>query len=345
MRRHGNLWARVVDPQNIRLAYARARKGKGWQHNVRRFDRNLDANLERIREMLVSKTYRASSYRLKMVYEPKLREIFVLPFSPDRIVQHALLAVVAPIWDRMFLADSYCCREGKGPHKGSTRTMEHVRKYRYCLKCDVSKFYPSIQHDVLMGIVQRKIKCPDTLELFREIIYSPGGGKNAPIGNYTSQWFGNLYLNELDMMVKHQLRCRAYLRYCDDFCLFHDDKVLLGYMADKIKQFVGEHLSLTLSKCDLFPTSRGVDFLGYRHFPEGYVLLRKGTAKRVRRRLNAIPAMLASGRIALDTARSMIASARGWMRWANTRNLALSLNIDELDSTVRRQIDEYAAVS
>jgi RNA-directed DNA polymerase len=344
MKRHGGLWPRIVDADNIRAAYLRARKGKGWQRNVLRFESRLDENLNFVRDLLLSKTYKTSKYRVKLVHEPKRREIFVLPFSPDRIVQHALLNVVAPIWDNMFLHDSYCCRNRKGPHKGSNKTMVHVRKYSYCLKCDVSKFYPSIRHDVLFNIVQRKIKCPDTLWLFREIIYSPGDGVNAPIGNYTSQWFGNLYLNELDMMIKHELRCKAYLRYCDDFCLFGDDKTLLNWMSGKIENFLASRLGLRLSKRDLFPVARGVDFLGYRHFPEGYLLLRKRTAKRMRKRLRSIPAMLESGRVGLDTARSMVASARGWMRWANARNLSVSMGIDFLEKSIRDRIAHHAAI-
>jgi RNA-directed DNA polymerase len=247
--------------------------------------------------------------------------------------------VVEPIWDRLFIDQSYACRNGKGIHSGSKQVMEYIRTHKYCLKCDISKFYPSIRHDVLSGIIRRKIKCRDTLWLIDEILYSIGGGQNTPIGNYTSQWFGNLYLNELDMHVKHIWKVRAYLRYCDDFCLFSNDKAELKDWAVGIREFVGEKLGLRLSKCDLFPVSRGVDFLGYRHFPGGYVLLRKRTAKRMQRRLRALPAMLAKGRITSETARSVVASARGWMKWANTWNLALAMKLEELEHTIRMDID------
>jgi hypothetical protein len=237
--------------------------------------------------------------------------------------------VIEPIWDRMFIFDSYACRQGKGIHAGSKRTMEFVRRNRYCLKCDVSKFYPSVVHDILFEIVQRKIKCKGTLWLFEDIIYSFPGGKNVPIGNYTSQWLGNLYLNELDQLLKHQYHIRDYIRYCDDFLLFHDDKKYLGDMAKVIEAFLAERLQLQFSKCDLFPVSRGVDFLGYRHFKD-YILVRKSTAKRVKKRLKRLPVLLEKGIITKEQYRSSLASTMGWLKWANSYNLRVSLEIDKL---------------
>lgn len=224
MRRHGNLYTRIVDKDNVFAAYELARKGKSSYANVKRFDKNRDDNLENIRLSLVNKTFHTSTYQEKTVFEPKERTIYVLPFAPDRIVQHALMRVIIPIWQPLMIEDSYACIEQRGQHKGSARTMEYVKRNAYCLKCDISKFYPSIVHDTLFEIVQRKIKCKDTLWLFSDIIYSFPNGKNTPIGNFTSQWFGNLYLNELDTFVKHTLKIRDYLRYCDDFLLFHPDK-------------------------------------------------------------------------------------------------------------------------
>jgi hypothetical protein len=240
--------------------------------------------------------------------------------------------IVEPIWEGLFIADSYACRIGKGVHAGSRRTMEFVRHNRYCLKCDISKFYPSIDHDTLFAIIQRKIKCPDTLWLLRDIVYSVGGGKNAPIGNYTSQWFGNLYMNELDQHVKHEWRVVDYVRYCDDFLFFHDDKAFLGAIKSELNEFLKEKLHLSMSACELFPVSQGVDFLGYRHF-RGYMLLRKSTAKRMMRRVRRFPELLAKGRITKDQLRSSLASIEGWLRWANAYNLSLKLGIGELRAT------------
>jgi retron-type reverse transcriptase len=332
MKRHGNLFDKITSSENLRLAYEKARRGKSRMHNVQRFERDVDGNLERIRQSLVDQTFTTSGYQVKKIIVPKERDIYVLPFAPDRIVQHAIMNILEPLWDALFIADSYACRVGKGIHAGSLRTMQFVRQYRYVLKCDIAKFYPSIDHDVLYGIVQRKIKCPDTLRLLRDIIYSAPGGKNAPIGNYTSQWFCNIYLNELDQLVKHHYKVKGYLRYCDDFCLFSDDKKYLRQLAAELKVFLADRLKLTFSKCELFPVSQGVDFLGYRHF-RNYILVRKSTAARVKRRLANLPRLLAAGEITEEQYRSSIASTRGWLKWANTHNLSVALELDRLTET------------
>lgn len=319
----------MVAPENLLLAFVRAKRGKSWQSAIKRVEQDLDGNLERLRESLVNKTFTTSLYRLKTIYEPKKRTIYRLPFYPDRIVQHALMNVVEPLWEALFIADSYACRRGKGLHAGSRRTMEFVRRYKYCLKGDISQFYPSLDHDILFAIIQRKIKCRDALWLLEDIIYSLPGGKNVPIGNYTSQWFGNLYLNELDQFLKHDLEIKAYVRYCDDFCLFHDDKEFLWKALERLTAFLQDCLRLRLSKKDLFPVSRGVDFLGYRHFPK-YLLLRKSTSKRVKARIKQLPGLLAKGKISFEQFRSSLASTLGWLKWANAHNFRRSLGIDEL---------------
>ena len=329
MKRHGRLWQRITDIENLHEAYRRARKGKSWQNTVKRFESHLDQNLLRIQQSLMTKSFRTSPYTEKIIHEPKTRTIYRLPFDPDRVVQHALMNVIEPIWSALFIDDSYACIIGKGIHAGSRRTMEFIRKNRFCLKMDISKFYPSVDHDILFDIVKRKIKCADTLWLIRNIIYSFPGGKNVPIGNYTSQWFGNLYLNELDTFIKQQEGVRHYVRYCDDFCLFSNDKARLSDLAHKIRNFLASRLKLALSKCDLFPVSRGVDFLGYRHFPK-YILIRKSTVKRVKKWLAALPALYRSGEIPRERMMSSIASTVGWLRWANSYNLSRALGINDL---------------
>lgn len=330
-KRHGRLWERIVSFENFQLAYARAIRGKTKMRNIVAFAADAASNIERVRDLLISKRFTTSPYQVKIITEPKRREIFVLPFSPDRIVQHALMNVVEPIWDKLMISDSYACRIGKGQHAGSKKAMEFVRRYKYCLQCDIAKFYPSINHDVLAQLVRKKIKCPDTLWLLDDIIYSYPGGCNAPIGNYTSQWMGNLYLNELDQLVKHTLKHAGYLRYCDDFCLFGDDKRQLHEFRRMIEEFLASHLRLRYSYAEVFPVSAGVDFLGYRHF-KSHVLLRKSTAQRVKRRLRLLPTLFAAGKITKDQLRSSLASTRGWLRWACTHNLTISLQLKELEA-------------
>jgi retron-type reverse transcriptase len=320
--------------ENIKLAFHKAALHKSSYQNVQKQLENLDTNLEKLRESLIHKTFTTSKYHEKRVYEPKERIIYVLPFYPDRIVQHALMSIItAPIWDKIFIYDSYACRAGKGGHPGSTRTMEFVRRNKYVLKCDIRKFYPSIDQDILMGIITRKIKCPDTLWLIEDIIRSFPGGKNVPIGNYTSQWFGNLYLNELDQYVKVELQKEYghidYIRYCDDFCLFNNNKNILNECREKIREFIDTKLKLQFSKCDIFPVKQGVDFLGYRHF-DNYILLRKSTAKRVCKRLIRLPILYGKNEITAEQYRSSVASTYGWLKHANTHNLQVKVKLNEL---------------
>jgi RNA-directed DNA polymerase len=336
MKRHGNLFDSITSMDNLHLAFQHARKGKSWQNTVHVFEDNLENNLRNIQDSLVNHTFTTSPYRVFMITEPKERLIYRLPFNPDRVVQHALMDVLEPIWDGLMIGDSYSCRKGKGIHAGSRRVMQYIREVGaegYCLKMDISKFYPSIDHDIMYRIVEHKVKCPQTLGLMKDIIYSVGGGKNIPIGNYTSQWLGNLYMNELDTFVKSELHIRHYIRYCDDFILLHPDKVLLGKMRDLIIRFLLDNLKLRLSRQSLFPVRSGIDFLGYRHFPE-YILLRKRTAKRVKRRLSQLPRLLKEGKISRESLRSSIASTEGWLRWCNAHNFRNSLNLEFLKGLV-----------
>ena len=323
------MWEKIIDPDNLYQAYRRARRGKGWTRSVAEFEKDIEGNLKKLHELLVSNKFTTSKYSTKEIYEPKHRTLYKLPFYPDRIVQHALLQVVIPIWNSLMIDDSYACRPNKGMHIASKKTMQHVKKFKYCLKGDISKFYPSIDHNILLTIIKEKIKCKKTLELITNIIFSFPNGKNAPIGNYTSQWFGNIYLNKLDQEIKHNHKFKAYIRYCDDFVIFGNNKEELKNLLNWIKNYVGVSLDLKLSKGSVFPVSQGVDFLGYRHFPNK-ILLRKTTAKRVKKRFKELPTKLQTGKITLDQYRSSIASSEGWMKWANTHNFKQSIEIEKL---------------
>lgn len=324
MKRHGNLFNTISSKENIYEAYIKARKGRSWQDTIKDFEKDLEHNITNIHESLINKTYTTSPYEVFQIHEPKTRNIYKLPFNPDRIVQHALLNVLEPIWDSLLIYDNYACRIGKGAQRGGQRTMKFLRKVgkrAYCLQMDVSKFYPSINHDILYKIVQKKIKCKDTLWLLYDIIYSIPGGYNVPIGNYTSQWFGNLYLNELDQHLKQDLHVKYYIRYCDDFIILHKDKKYLGDIAEHIKHFLKDELDLRLSKSTVYPVSQGIDFLGYRHFYD-YILIRKSTSKRFKKRLNQLPYLYQHGQITEEQYRSSLASMRGWLKWCNGHNFS-----------------------
>ncbi|MCF7913598.1 MAG: reverse transcriptase/maturase family protein [Spirochaetaceae bacterium] len=338
MKRYGNLKEKIITKENIELAYSRAKKGKTWQNTVQEVEIRKELALEEVRCMMADQTFSTAEYRCKKVYEPKEREIFILPFFPDRIVQHALMAVIAPIWDRMFDPVSHACRPGKGQHSASRLVMENVRRGGYCLQGDVKKFYPSISHDVAMNIVERKIKDQWVLWIMEDIIRSFPGDRNIPIGNLTSQWIGNLVLNELDTYVRHTLKPEGYVRYNDDFLLFSHSKKALREFQDQIREFLKSSLKLTLSKDRVYPVSQGVDFVGYRHFAK-YVLVRKSTARRVKKRISHLRWEINKGLVDAKRARSVVSSTEGWLRWANAYNLRQAMHIDE----IKEEIDGLCA--
>jgi RNA-directed DNA polymerase len=333
MRRHGNLFALVCDRDNLSAAFDRAARGKRWQRTVKVAIARKEEILDEIETALREGSFRTSAYRTKQVYEPKERTIYVLPFIPDRVVQHALMAVLAPIWDAMFDSGAYACRPGRGQHLASTACMNAVRKFPWVMQADVRKFYPSVPHDRLMNVVRRKVKDARVLALLENIVYSFPGGRNLPIGNLSSQWLGALYMNELDVFVRNTYGPGAYLRYCDDFLVFGGDKDWCHEVMEGCRGFLADSLGLTMAKEKVYRTAQGVDFVGYRHFA-GYKLIRKASAKRMRRRVAEVRWKLRKGRMEPEAARSVAASIRGWLGWANAWNLSNSMGLNLLEEDV-----------
>jgi len=330
MRRHGNLWPDVCDRGNLERAFNRAAKGKRWQWTVQRAEADRERILDEIQVALQNRTFRTSQYRSKVVYEPKQRTIYILPFVPDRIVQHALMGVLEPLWDAMFDPGAYACRPGRGQHSASARCMQAVRRFPWVMQADVRKFYPSVPHEHLLKVVRQKIKDPTVLWLLEDIVRSFPGEKNLPIGNLTSQWLGALYMNELDKHVRSELRSGDYLRYSDDFLVFCKSKAEARRAQDVCRAFLKDELGLTMAKDRIYPTQHGVDFVGYRHF-KGYKLIRKSSVKRMRKRIREARWMLKTGRMPAEAARSVAASIRGWLEWADTYHLRQSIGLSNLE--------------
>ncbi|MBO4693061.1 MAG: RNA-directed DNA polymerase [Clostridia bacterium] len=326
----GNLFESIVEKDNFKVAQQLSRQGKSRRKEIRIFESNLDENLEEIRQLVINKKFHTAKYRSKKIYEPKERIIYILPYAPDRIVQHAIMNILVPYMEKMFITDSFACITGRGQTRASLRTMEAVRRNKYCLKCDIHHFYPSINQNILSEMYHRKFRDKDFLYLMDDIIFSFPGGYNCPIGNYTSQWNGNFYLTPLDNFCKHELRIRDYIRYCDDFLLFSDDKAYLHDCRKRIEDFIGKY-ELTYSKADVFSIKQGIDFCGYRHF-DNYILLRKSTAKKEIKRLKELPGEFESGLITKDEMRSTIDSIMGWQKHANTHNLQIATDIDFIRS-------------
>lgn len=338
MKRYGNFWETVISEENLRRAYRAAcrsknKKSRATKTAIRRAGEHLDDCIRYLQYILENDTWRPSPYKERVIYEPKKRTIYIAKFYPDRVLHHAVVDVLQETWDKLMIYDTYSCRPGKGQHAGSKRCMEYVRRYPYCLKCDISKFYPSMDHDLMKTVLRRKLKDRRVLRVLDLIIDSFPGRKNAPIGNLTSQWFGNLYLGELDDYIKQTLHIKGYIRYCDDFVLF-GEKEELRAAGEKIRRFVEEGLLLNFSRFDLFPTSRGIDFLGYRHFPGGYILVRKRTAKRMKKTVREIQYMLRNGKTTKGKALSTVASIRGWLIHANSHNLQMAIELNETKEAI-----------
>lgn len=309
--------------ENLRLADEKARKGKKHSRGVRLFDRNREKNLEKLRDLLLSGDYHTSRYTFFQVRDPKERTIARLPYYPDRIVHHAIMNIVEPIFTRLYTADTYACIKGRGGHKARHKIMEALRKdpdgTKYCLKLDIRKYYPSVDHEVLKAILRRKIKDQRTLRLFDEIIDSAPG---LPIGNYLSQTLANVYLAYFDHYVKEVLGVRYYYRYVDDIVVLSSDKAQLRSVLRGMKMYLGGlHLEVK-SNWQIFPVeARGIDFLGYV-FRHGYVLLRK------RIKHNLFKALAHQRKVArsCEEIRLAVASYIGWLKYTNSKHLTNTLN-------------------
>lgn len=318
MKRINNLYQQIISIENLKLADEKAQKGKAKQYGVRLHNENRDANILKLHNLLKSKTYRTSKYDIFKVYEPKEREVYRLPYFPDRITHHAIMNILEPIFMAVFTADSYSCIKGRGIHKASynlRKALKNQQETTYCLKLDIKKFYPNIDHDVLKALLRRKLKDVDLLWLLDEIIDSAPG---LPIGNYLSQYLANFYLTYFDHWIKEKMQVKYYFRYADDIVVLHHDKSYLHWLFQQI-----EHCLYYCSKLEVkdnwqvFPVAaRGIDFVGYVHY-HTHVRLRKSIKKRFAKMLNINPN------------KQSIASYNGWLKHANTKNLRKKLLPDE----------------
>lgn len=331
MKTYKNLWEKFISKENFDLAYKNAIKRKGRQWQVRKFKRKEAENLEKVRQLVIRGEFHTSEYKSKIIYEPKKRVIYKLPFCPDRIVQHAVMNILKPILINLFIENTYACIEGRGQMRVSRKCSEYVRKYKYCLKCDIKSFYPSINQQILSDMYHRIIKDEKFLKVIDDIVFSFPGDHNCPIGNYMSQWSGNFYLTKLDNFVLHELKPGGYERYCDDFMLFSNDKQFLHTCRKRLEEFLWSELELKFSKSDVFNTKQGVDFCGYRTFGK-YVLVRKSTAKRMKRRFRKV---LDSDIEDVEKLTGQVASCKGWLKHACSHHLYKSLRLDDIDLKIQ----------
>ena len=268
MKRYGHMYEQVCSYTNLFQAFHNAQKGKSSRQEVIQFNYNLEENLRSLQVELESMTYRTSDYVTFVKHEPKERIIFKLPFR-DRVVHWAIMQIVEPIWVSQFTSDTYACIKGRGVHSMTARLKKDIKNdpegTRYCLKVDVKKFYPSINHEILKEVVRKKIKDPKLLALLDQLIDSTDG---VPIGNYTSQYFANLYLSEMDHILKEFQGVRYYYRYADDIVLLSSTKQQLHAWLAWMNDYLEIERKVSLKKnYSIFPITNGIDFGGYVVFP------------------------------------------------------------------------------
>ena len=321
MKTRNNIFENAFTFENLLAAYLRARRGKQGRHEIATFGWRLEAKLLALREELLSGSYAHGAYRHFIVSDSKRREISAAPFR-DRVVHHAVVAALEPLFERGFIYDTYACRRGKGTHVALARFEQFSLTSRYVLSMDISKYFASIDHAILFTLLRRKIRDMRMLELCRRIIVSheDSPGRGIPIGNLTSQLFANIYLSEFDQYAKHTLRLSHYIRYMDDVALLSDDKKDLHEAKEAAAAFLHERLGLALHprKVQIMPVASGVDFLGYRIYPH-HRLLRKSTVVRFVARLKR--EKLRGGGASKDSIRSWL----GYARDADSHGLLRSL--------------------
>lgn len=290
MKRIGNIFDQIISLDNLRLADNNARKGKVNTYGVRLHDQNREANLLALHESLKNQTFHTSPYHIFKIYEPKERIIYRLPYYPDRIVHHAIMNVLEPVWVSVFTKNTYSCIKNRGIHKCARDVKKALKQdpegTKFCLKIDIRKFYPSIDHDVLKAIVRRKIKDLRLLALLDEIIDSTEDG--VPIGNYLSQYFANLFLAYFDHWLKEDKKVKYYFRYADDIVILARTKEKLHSLLHEMRAYLGGLKLRVKHNYQVFPVdSRGIDFLGYVFYHQK-TLLRKRVKQNLCRRVASL---------------------------------------------------------
>jgi len=302
MKTYKNLYEKIYNITNLILAYKKARKGKTKKSYVIEFERDLIKNLLKLQEELKEQTYNPLPLKTFILRDPKTRKISKSAFR-DRIVHHALINIIGPIFEKRFIYDSCANQIRKGNLFALNRFDKFVRKisgnglvagnkfsdnnyvYGYCLKADIKHYFHNVNHEILLGIIQRKINDKEVILLIKKILKKGVMERESvgiPLGNLTSQFFANVYLNELDYLVKHKLRIKYYIRYVDDFVILYASKTQLEIWKEEINMFIGNKLKIELhsQKSSVIPISKGVDFVGFRNFYY-FKLLRKRNFKKM----------------------------------------------------------------
>jgi RNA-directed DNA polymerase len=326
MKSYNNLYSEFISFKNIYNAYKKARKSKPNKKSVLDFQLNLEKELFSIQEDLIKDNYHFAPYKRFKIYQPKERVISA-PVFRDVVVQHAIINIIEPLFEKTFINNSFACRKEKGTHKGLLeikKVIQSKNSPKYYLKQDIKKYFPSIHKPTLKKIISKRIKDKKLLSIIFKIIDSYSFSekkkeKGIPIGNLTSQLFANIYLNELDQYIKHTLKIKHYYRYVDDFLIFSENKKDLRSFKRKINLFLNKNLYLNIpnNKKYINLIKEGVDFVGYKVFPKR-ILLRKSNIKRFLKRTKKNLSLLKDNKLSLIKFKSSLFSFISYIKFSDS---------------------------
>ena len=322
MKRYGRIFPKICTMENLKEAHRNARKDKTFYREVKMVDSDPDFYLGQIQEMLMNRTYEVSEYEVSIISDKgKEREIMKLPYFPDRIIQWAIMLQIEEVFHKVFTDFTCASIKKRGIHKAMSLVDKYMKDEAgtmYCLKIDINKFYPSINHEILKNLLRKKFKDKALLELLDKIIDSVPEGKGVPIGSYLSQYLANFYLAYFDHWLKEEMKVSYVVRYMDDIVILHHSKDFLHWLKRQMDNYLWENLKLTIKdNWQVFPTGiRGVDFVGYRHF-YGYKLLRKSTCKRFKKKMIVIKRKGDAGKKMAYKEWCCANSYYGWLKWCD----------------------------
>jgi len=339
-----NVFEEIISLENLFSAWQEFRLGKRNKPGVQEFEYNLEDNIFQLYRELEDRTYRHSYYTSFYIQDPKLRYIHKARVK-DRVLHHAVFRILYHVFDPTFIFDSYSCRLKKGTHKAVNRLQQFAKKVGknnatdcFILKCDIKKFFDSIDQDILISLIEKQVRDKDAVWLIKKIVksFSILPHKGLPLGNITSQLFANIYLNELDQFIKHKLKIRCYIRYCDDFVILSDNKEYLENLIYTINSFLKDRLKLSLhsDKIKIRKYHQGIDFLGYVSFPH-YRILRIKTKKRMFRKIEQRIEELKQGKISRASFDQTIHSYFGVLKHCNSYKLQQKLESKVYQNTTR----------
>ena len=318
------LYSEIISLKNLILAHKRARKGKTKKNYVKNFEENLAYNLKVLYDELNYQMYIPRPLVSFILRDPKTRKISKSDFR-DRIVHHALIRVIEPLFDKTFIYDSCANRKGKGNlfalkqfELFQRKVTNNLQTKAFCLKADIKHYFQKVDREILFKIIKRKISGGKIINLIKLILDNFNENKGMPLGNLTSQFFANVYLNELDRFVKHKLKAKYYIRYVDDFVILHKSNSQLEEWKIEISNFLKEKLKLELhqNKSRIINLSKGVDFVGFRNFYY-FRLLRKRNIGNIKRKID----LFNQGEISCEKLSEIFLGWNAYAKWANSYKL------------------------